>query len=82
MILVIAIYVVGIFLKKVESIKDNYITIILMLFGITFAIFISIINDQYKVTLNVIANGALQGILCWIVDVELIKLLSTLTKEE
>ena len=36
-----------------------------MIFGITFAVLLSIINAQYKVTLDVIVNGVLQGILCW-----------------
>lgn len=82
MILVVAIYVVGIFLKKIESIKDNYITIILMLFGITFAILLSIINGQYKLALDVIVNGALQGILCWGVAVGVNQTTKQLTKEE
>lgn len=65
MILIVVIYVVGIFLKKTDKVKDNYITIILMIFGITFAILLDVINSQYKVALDVIVNGILQGILCW-----------------
>lgn len=65
MILIVVIYVVGIFLKKIDKVKDNYITIILMIFGITFAILLDVINSQYKVALDVIVNGILQGILCW-----------------
>ena len=65
MMLIVVIYVVGIFLKKTDKVKDNYITIILMIFGITFAILLDVINSQYKVALDVIVNGILQGILCW-----------------
>ena len=65
MILIVVIYVVLIFLKKTDKVKDNYITIILMIFGITFAILLDVINSQYKVALDVIVNGILQGILCW-----------------
>lgn len=64
-ILIVSIYVVGIFLKKLNNVPDKYITVILMLFGITFAVLLSIINSQYKVQLDVIVNGILQGILCW-----------------
>lgn len=65
LILVAAIYVMGVFLKKLESVKDNYITVILMLFAITFAILLNILNGQYKVLLDAIINAVLQGILCW-----------------
>ncbi|MEW9989505.1 phage holin family protein, partial [Clostridium butyricum] len=34
-ILIACIYVVGVFLKNLNSVPDKYITIILMLFGIT-----------------------------------------------
>ena len=68
-ILVASIYVVGIFLKKIESVKDKYITVILMLFAITFAVLLTIINSQYKVALDTIVNGILQGILCWGVSI-------------
>ena len=50
-ILIACIYVVGVFLKNLNSVPDKYITIILMLFGITFAVLLSIINAQYKVCL-------------------------------
>lgn len=63
-IVIVATYVMGIFLKKLESIKDKYITSILMLFGIVIAVLLSIINAQYKVNLDTIVNGILQGILC------------------
>ena len=63
-IVIVATYVMGVFLKKLESIKDKYITSLLMLFGIVIAVLLSIINAQYKVDLNTIVNGILQCILC------------------
>ncbi|GAB6170095.1 phage holin family protein [Clostridium carnis] len=65
LILIAAIYVLGIFLKKIESVRDNYITVILMLFAITFAVLLNIINSQYKVFYEAVINAVLQGILCW-----------------
>lgn len=82
LIVIVAIYVVGVFLKKIEMIKDKYITILLMLFGITFAILLSIINAKYKVNLEVIVNGFLQGILCWGVSVGVNQTIKQLGKEE
>lgn len=63
-IVIVATYVMGVFLKKLENIKDKYITSLLMLFGVVIAVLLSIINAQYKVDLNTIVNGILQGILC------------------
>lgn len=65
LILIAAIYVIGIWLKKLETVKDNYITVILMLFAITFAVLLNLINSQYKVMYEAIVNAILQGILCW-----------------
>ncbi|MBZ9691645.1 phage holin family protein [Clostridium sp. M14] len=81
-IVIAGIYVVGVFLKKLESIQDKYITSILMLFGITFAILLSIINTEYRVTLDVIVNGTLQGVLCWGVAVGINQTAKQLNKEE
>lgn len=81
-ILIVCIYVVGVFLKNLNSVQDKYITVILMLFGITFAVLLSIINAEYKVTLDVIVNGILQGILCWGVAVGVNQTAKQLTKEE
>lgn len=64
-IVIVATYVVGVFLKKLETVKDNYITVILMLFAITFAVLLNLINSQYKVMYEAIVNAILQGILCW-----------------
>ena len=82
LIVIVAIYVVGVFFKKIELIKDKYITILLMLFGITFAVLLSIINAKYKVSLEVIVNGLLQGILCWGVSVGVNQTIKQLGKEE
>lgn len=65
LILIASIYVLGIFLKKLNSVKDNYITLILMVFAITFAVLLNIVNSQYKVLYEAIINAILQGILCW-----------------
>ena len=64
-IVIVATYVVGVFIKKLETVKDNYITVILMLFAITFAVLLNLINSQYKVMYEAIVNAILQGILCW-----------------
>ena len=48
-ILIISIYVLGIFFKRIEAVKDKWITVILLLFGITFAVLLSIINAEYKI---------------------------------
>lgn len=81
-IVIAAIYVMGIFLKKIESVKDKWITVILMLFGITFAVLLNIINSQYKIALDVIVNGFLQGILCWGVSVGINQTVKQVQKEE
>ena len=81
-ILIVCIYVVGVFFKNLNSVPDKYITIILMLFGITFAVLLSIINAQYKVAFDVIVNGILQGICCWGVSVGINQTAKQLTREE
>lgn len=65
LILIAAIYVMGIFLKRLEKLKDNYITVILMIFAITFAVLLNLINGPYKVLYEAVINAILQGILCW-----------------
>lgn len=81
-ILVIAIYVVGIFLKQTTLVKDNYITVILMIFGITFAVLLVFVNNDYKTALDAVINGVLQGILCWGVAVGINQTTKQLTKNE
>ena len=68
-IVIVALYVIGIFLKKMETIKDKYIVVILMALSVIVAVLLTIINAQYKINLEVILNGILQGILCWGVSV-------------
>ena len=79
---IVATYVVGLFLKRLESVKDKYITSILMLFAITAAVLLNIINAEFKVALDVIVNGVLQGILCWGVAVGLNQTAKQLSKQE
>ena len=81
-IVIVATYVVGIFLKRLESVKDKYITSILMLFAITAAILLNVINAEFKVALDVIVNGVLQGILCWGVAVGINQTAKQLSKQE
>jgi uncharacterized membrane protein YagU involved in acid resistance len=81
-ILVAGIYVMGMFLKKTEKIKDNYITIILMIFSITFAALLVIINQQYKTLFEAIINGILQGILCWGVAIGINQTAKQINKDE
>lgn len=82
LILIAAIYVFGIWLKKLESVKDNYITVILMVFAITFAVLLNLINSQYKVMYEAIVNAILQGILCWGVAVGINQTYKQLNKSE
>ena len=82
LIVIVATYVVGVFLKKIESVPDKYITSLLMLFGITFAVLLNIINAKYKIALDVIVNGILQGILCWGVAVGINQTSKQLKKQE
>ena len=81
-ILIISIYVLGIFFKRIEAVKDKWIIVILLLFGITFAVLLSIINAEYKVALDVIVNGILQGILCWGVSVGVNQTIKQVQKSE
>lgn len=80
MILIVATYVLGIFLKKIESIKDKYITMILMVFCIVFSILLNSINGGLNV--NSLANAILQGILCWGVAVGFNQTAKQLVKDE
>ncbi len=82
LIVIVVIYVFGAFLKGLKVVPDKYIVSILMLLGITAAVLLNIINAQYKVSLDVIVNGVLQGILCWGVAVGINQTAKQLTKEE
>lgn len=85
LILIAAIYVFGIFLKKLESVKDNYITLILMLFAIICAVLLNIFNSKYSNAYEATINSILQGILCWGVAVginQTAKQISRVNKEQ
>lgn len=82
LIVIVAAYVLGVFLKKLDSIKDKYITSLLMLFSITIAVLLSITNAEYKTLFDAIINGLLQGILCWGVSVGVNQTIKQLGKEE
>lgn len=81
-ILVAGIYIMGIFLKKTETVKDNYITMLLMVFSIIFAVLLVMINGQYKTIFEAIVNGMLQGVLCWGVAIGVNQTAKQLTKVE
>ena len=81
-IVIVATYVVGVFLKKLETVQDKFITSLLMLFSITIAVLLNIINTQYKVALDTIVNGILYGILCWGVAVGVNRTYKQLNKTE
>ena len=71
-IVVIADYIIGIFLKKLNCIKDKYITVILMLFTIVFSMIIS----------KPSVSSFLQGILCWGVAIGINQTTKQLNKQE
>ena len=81
-IVIVATYVMGVFLKKLETVPDKFITSLLMLFAITIAVLLNIINTQYKVSLDTIVNWLLYGILCWGVDVGVNQTYKQLNKSE
>lgn len=82
LIVVVVTYVMGIFLKKIDSFPDKYITIMLMLFAIIFTIALSIFNAKDKMLMEVIVNGILQGIICWGVSVGINQTAKQLKKPE
>ena len=71
-IVIVATYVVGIFLKRIESVKDKYITIALMAFAIVFSMALS----------GPSVTSFLQGVLCWGVAVGLNQTGKQLNKQE
>lgn len=81
-IIIVTIYVLGVFLKKMENVKDKYITLILFVFGVTIAILLSISNTKSIVTLKSIVYAAMQGILCWGVSVGVNQTFKQIKKEE
>lgn len=81
LILVAVLYVLGVGLKK-SKVPDKYITVVLLILGITIAVLLSIINTQYKTMLDAIINGAMQGVLCWGVAIGVNQTAKQLNKEE
>lgn len=81
-ILIVATYVLGVFLKKLESVKDKWITVILMLFCITFAVLLNLVNSEYKLAYEVAVNAILQGILCWGVSIGVNQTVKQVQKSE
>ena len=81
-ILIAAAYVLGSILKGMNSFKDKYITLVLGIFCITIAIALIIINGQYKVMLDAIVNGLLQGIIAWGISIGINQTIKQLNKNE
>ena len=82
MIVVAAIVVLGFAFKKSNVINDKYITFLLLIFGITFAVLIDIINQEYKTTYEAFVYGILHGIICWGISVAGHQTFKQLQKEE
>lgn len=72
LILIAAIYIMGIFLKKTEKVSDNLIPILLMLLSILFSLILA----------GVSATSFLQGILCWGVAIGINQTVKQINKEE
>lgn len=81
-ILIAAAYVLGNILKGMNAFKDKYITLVLGIFCITIAIALIIINGQYKVMLDAIVNGLLQGIIAWGISIGINQTVKQLNKNE
>lgn len=82
MIVVAAIVVLGFAFKKSNVINDKYITFLLLIFGITFAVLLDIINQEYKTMYEAFVYGILHGIICWGVSVAGHQTFKQLQKEE
>lgn len=72
-IVVVATYITGMFFKKLETVKDKYIVVILMLFSIIFSLLVS---KEYT------SVAFLQGIICWGIAVSGNQVVKQLGKEE
>lgn len=82
MIVVAAIVVLGFAFKKSNVINDKYITFLLLIFGITFAVLLDIINKEYKTMYEGFVYGILHGIICWGISVAGHQTFKQLQKEE
>ena len=82
MIVVAAILVLGYAFKKSNTVTDKYIVFLLLIFGITFAVLLDIINQEYKTTSEAFVYGILHGIICWGVSVASHQTFKQIQKEE
>lgn len=82
MIVVAAIVVLGFAFKKSNVINDKYITFLLLIFGMTFAVLLDIINQEYKTMYEAFVYGILHGIICWGISVAGHQTFKQLQKEE
>ena len=82
MIVVAAILVLGVAFKKSAVITDKYIVFLLLIFGITFAVLLDIISQEYKTTTEAFVYGILHGIICWGVSVASHQTFKQIQKEE
>lgn len=81
LIVVVATYVLGMFLKT-SKVKDKFIPSILLLFSISIAVLLAIANIENAVTMKAIVDAILQGILCWGVAVGVNQVAKQTLKEE
>ena len=81
-ILIASAYVLGSILKGMNTFKDKYITLVLGIFCITIAIALIIINGQYKVMLDAVVNGLLQGIIAWGISIGINQTIKQINKNE
>ena len=81
-LLLVASYVLGTILKSLDCIKDKYITLFLGLLDITIAVLLGIINAKYKVALDTVIMGILQGIIAWGISIGINQTGKQLKKDE
>ena len=81
LIVVVATYVLGMFLKT-SKVKDKYIPSALLLFSVSIAVLLAIANTQNVVTMKAVIDAILQGILCWGVAVGVNQVAKQALKEE
>lgn len=72
LILIVATNVIGVFLKRMEIVKDKYIVFILMAFSVAFSLVLE----------GVSAVSFLQGVICWGVAVGLNQSVKQFSKGE
>lgn len=80
MILVVVVYIMGMFFKNLESLKDKYITMALMGTSIIFGIALDITTNGASA--NTILDGIIQGIVCWGVSIGINQTIKQIKKDE